>query len=69
VSISLISGMLNLVPLIGPIISGALLFLLGILNSWQTAFLLLIFSIIIQFIENNLLTPFVSKQIIGIPNF
>ena len=69
VSISVLSGLLNLVPLIGPIIASVLLFTLGLLNSWPTALLILFFSIVIQFIENNILTPFISKQIIGIPNF
>lgn len=69
VSVSVLAGLLNLVPLIGPIVASALLFLLGLLNSWPTALLILFFSVVIQFIENNLLTPFISKKIIGIPNF
>lgn len=69
VSVSVLCGLLNLVPLIGPIVASIILFSLGLLNSWTVALTILLLSIIIQFIENNILTPFVSRQIIGIPNF
>ena len=69
VSVSILCGILNLVPLIGPILASLILFSLGLLNSWTIACLILIISIIIQFTENNFLTPFISNKIIGIPNF
>ncbi|MFA5086938.1 MAG: AI-2E family transporter [Candidatus Paceibacterota bacterium] len=69
VSVSVLAGLLNLVPLIGPIVASILLVSLGLLNSWTIAVVVLILSIVIQLIENYLLTPLVAKQIIGIPNF
>jgi predicted PurR-regulated permease PerM len=42
---------------------------LGLLNSFPIAFLAVILFVVVQLIESNILTPMVTKQIIGIPNF
>jgi predicted PurR-regulated permease PerM len=69
VSLGVLSGLLNLVPVIGPISAAIILFSLGLLNSWVIAVTIVILSILIQLIESQILTPLVTKQIIGIPNF
>lgn len=69
VSLGVLSGLLNLVPVIGPISASLILFSSGLLNSWAIAVTIVILSIIIQLIESQILTPLVTKKIIGIPNF
>lgn len=69
VSISLLAALLNIVPLIGPVLVGIILISFALLNSLYTAFLALIFSILIQQIEHNIFLPFFTKKIVGIPNF
>ncbi|MCK9578389.1 AI-2E family transporter [bacterium] len=69
VSISLLAGLLNIVPVAGPIFAGILFFGVGILESWQTAVLAVIMFTIVQQIENNFLTPLITKKLIGLPNF
>lgn len=69
VSVSVLAGLLNLVPLIGPTIAAIILFSLGLLNSFTTGVLIVVIAILIQLIENYILTPLITKKIIGIPNF
>lgn len=66
-SLSLISGICNIIPIIGPIISCVLIMFFAVFDSWVKALIVLIFCIIIQQIESNLLVPILTKKIIGIP--
>ncbi|MFA5080174.1 MAG: AI-2E family transporter [Candidatus Paceibacterota bacterium] len=69
VSLSLLAGLLNIVPVAGPIFSGVLFAGVGALDSWTTAILAVIMLTVAQQIENNLLTPLITKKLIGLPNF
>lgn len=69
VSLSLLAGLLNIVPVAGPIISGFLFAGVGLLDSWQTAIIAVIMLTVVQQIENNILTPLITKKLIGLPNF
>ncbi len=67
VSFGLLAGILNIIPIIGPIITGAIIIIFCALESWiKTLFILAIF-ILIQQIEGNILTPILTKKFIGLP--
>ncbi len=64
--LSLIAGVADLVPFIGPVVSGVVLFAVTVLNSlWQAVFVILA-VIIIQQLENHLLQPFLFKKFTGL---
>ncbi len=67
--LALISGTLNFVPYIGPLLTAILLILFMAVSSssWFTIIYVLITIIIIQEIENKLLTPLLMKKIINLP--
>jgi predicted PurR-regulated permease PerM len=69
VSLGFLAALLNLVPLIGPILTGLIIFSLGLLNSFAIGVLAVVLFTAVQLIESNILTPLITKQIIGIPNF
>lgn len=67
--LAFISGVMNFVPYIGPWVTGILLviFIAVSSNSWLTALYVLIAIIVIQAIENNILTPVLMKKMINLP--
>lgn len=66
--LSLISGSLNFVPFIGPLITGILAVLfVGISNSWSAAVYIFIALYVIQAIENNIITPILMKKFLALP--
>ena len=67
--LALISGILNFVPYIGPWITSILLivFIAVSSGSWLTVLYVLIAVIIIQEIENKLLTPLLMKKMVDVP--
>jgi len=67
VSFGLLSGFLNMVPIIGPVVVGAVVTILVAATSWTKAIFFLIAFIIIQQIEGNILTPVLTKKFIGLP--
>ncbi|MCL0056700.1 AI-2E family transporter [Dehalococcoidia bacterium] len=65
-SLGLMAGILNFIPIIGPLISGAVIFIVVALeNLFQAIFILIIF-ILIQQVENNIITPVLAKKFIGL---
>ncbi|MFZ3054646.1 MAG: AI-2E family transporter [Minisyncoccales bacterium] len=66
-SLALMAGVLNIIPMIGPIISGAILCLFA-LDSLPKLALAVVSMIIIQQIESNVLTPIFTKKMVGLPN-
>jgi predicted PurR-regulated permease PerM len=64
-SLAILSGLLNMVPFIGPLISGLVLVLFA-LTSWSKAIAVIIISIIIQQIESNILMPIFTKKLTGL---
>jgi predicted PurR-regulated permease PerM len=65
-TLAVLAGILNFIPIVGPLITGILLFITVALESLPKAILILIVYILIQQVENNILTPFISKKIIGL---
>jgi len=65
-SLGLLAGILNFIPYLGPIITALLLFVIISLESIYKAIFVFIVFILIQQIENSILTPVLSKKIIGL---
>ena len=67
--LALISGILNFVPYIGPLITAVLLlvFVMVASGSWLVTLYVLLAVWAVQAIENNLLTPFLMKKMINLP--
>jgi len=66
ITLGVIAGFLNFVPVVGPIISGLLLFLLTYSESLVQAIFVIVIFILIQQIENNILTPLLTKKFIDL---
>lgn len=65
-SFGLIAGVLNFIPIVGPAITGILLFvIISLVNPLKAVFVLIVFALIQQ-IEGNILIPFLSKKLIGL---
>jgi predicted PurR-regulated permease PerM len=62
----IIIGLTNIIPYLGSYIGGALPLLFALLESPQKALLVLIFSVIIQTIESDVLTPYIQSKHIKI---
>ena len=63
----LLAGISNIIPIIGPIIAGAIIVIFTMLDSLSKAIFILIIFIIIQQIEGNILSPILTKRFIGMP--
>lgn len=67
VSFGFLAGVLNIIPIIGPIITTVLIVIVVALTSWMKAMFFLIAFIIIQQIEGNILNPVLTRKFIGLP--
>lgn len=67
VSFGLLSGVLNMIPIIGPVIVGGAVAILIAATSWTKALFFLIAFVIIQQIEGNILNPVLTRKFIGLP--
>jgi predicted PurR-regulated permease PerM len=65
--LALFAGVMDIVPVLGPIFSGLMIILLTALSSPAKAFLILIALILIQQIEGNVITPILTKKMVGLP--
>jgi len=66
-SLGLLATILNFIPIIGPLVTGLLLFILVALDSTLKAIFILLAFTLIQQIEGNILTPLLTKKFLGIP--
>lgn len=67
--LSLVAGVLNFVPYIGPLITAILLLVFVTVSSgsWLITLYVLLAIWAVQAVENNLLTPFLMKKMIDLP--
>jgi len=66
--LSLISGLLNFVPFVGPLITSLSVFLfVGVSQSWLVAFYVVIALTIVQEMENKIVTPLLMKKFLDLP--
>ncbi len=65
-SLGLISGVLNFIPIVGPLIAGGLVAIIVALDSTLKALFVVLAFVLIQQIEGNIITPFLTKKFIGL---
>jgi len=65
-SLGLLAGVLNFIPIVGPIITSVLIFFIIALDSFTKAVFALVAFTLIQQIENNILTPILSQRFVGL---
>lgn len=66
VSLAILSGALEFIPIIGPLLAGAVAFTIVALEDLSRAILVLLFFTIIQQVEGNILTPLLVKKLFGL---
>lgn len=67
VSFGLLAGILDVIPIIGPVIAGMIIVAsLAFEGLWIKALFILIIFVLIQQIEGNILTPILTKKFIGL---
>lgn len=60
------AGIIDIIPVIGPIFAGVLIFLVVSLNSLASGLFALVAFILIQMIENNIILPFLTKRFVDL---
>jgi predicted PurR-regulated permease PerM len=65
-SLSLFAGMTNLVPILGPILAGFVIFIFALLESWWQAVFSLVAFILIQQIEGTIFLPILTQRFVGL---
>lgn len=66
-TLALFSGVFNFVPYVGPVITGLILFLIVFPVSVVKGILAVVALVIIQEIENNIISPILMKKLVGLP--
>ncbi len=66
-SLALLAGILDFIPILGPIFAGFVIFIFVALDSWLKAIFVLIAFVLIQQIEGNILSPILTKKFVGLP--
>jgi len=64
--IGIVAGLLEILPIIGPIIAGILAFMVALSQSWAVALYSVIVFITVQQLEANILVPLVMKKAVGV---
>ncbi len=64
--IAILSGILEILPLVGPLLAGAIAFLMLFPQSWALAFYSIIVFLVVHQIENHILVPLVMKKAVGV---
>lgn len=66
-TLGFLAGIFNFIPILGPVIIGAIAFLVVVLDSWLKALFVLAAFVLIQQIENNILSPILTKKFVNLP--
>jgi len=66
-TLAVVSGILEIVPIVGPVISGIVAAILAYSVSPVLALIVIGYFIIVQQLENNLLVPKIMQRAIGLP--
>lgn len=66
VSLALTAGIFNFIPMIGPLFTGILIFIIVGLESPLMALIVVAAFVLIQQVENNILTPALTKRFVGV---
>jgi len=62
-----LGGILDIIPFIGPIVAGVILFAVAALDNFLKGIFILVTFFLIHQIEGYILTPFLTKKFIGLP--
>ena len=65
-SLSLLATISNFIPVVGPLVTVALLGIVIAFDSFTKALLVILAFTLIQQIENNVLTPILTKRFVGL---
>lgn len=65
--LGLTAGILNFVPIIGPILAGIPIVLVAMAQDWWIVFYALGVYVFIQFLEGNILTPLIQRRAVNLP--
>jgi len=65
--LALFAGVLNFVPYVGPLLTGAVLFLIVFPANPLVGIFVVLTFIVIQQIENSVLSPILMKKLVGLP--
>jgi predicted PurR-regulated permease PerM len=68
-TLALISGVMEFIPYIGPLLSLIPALIIGAGISWQVALAITILYLIIQQVENNILVPYVMSRSLDLSPF
>ncbi|TSC75219.1 MAG: hypothetical protein G01um101430_542 [Parcubacteria group bacterium Gr01-1014_30] len=66
ISLGLFAGVTNIIPYLGPLFAGVVIAALVLIDDWLKALFVLIVFILIQQVEGNILSPILTKKIIGL---
>lgn len=66
ISLGLFAGITNIIPYVGPLFAGVAITALVLIDDWLKALFVLIVFLLIQQIEGNILSPILTKKIIGL---
>lgn len=66
-SLGLFAGITNIIPYLGPILAGLVITLLVLLDDWLKALFVLLVFALIQQVEGNIISPILTKKIVGLP--
>jgi predicted PurR-regulated permease PerM len=66
-SLALLAGVLEFIPIVGPLVAGVVAFVLVAADSLLKAIFVLIFFVLVQQVEGNILTPVLTRKFIGLP--
>ncbi|MBI2648007.1 MAG: AI-2E family transporter [Candidatus Wildermuthbacteria bacterium] len=64
-SLGILSGISNIIPIVGPLLVGSVIGGIVALESATKALLVLVALVLIQQIENNIVTPMITKKLVG----
>jgi len=65
--LGLTAGILNFVPIIGPILAGIPIVLVAMAQDWWIVFYAIGVYVFIQFLEGNILTPLIQRRAVNLP--
>lgn len=68
-TLALISGIMEFIPYVGPIISFVLAVIIGLGISWKAALILGVLYLIVQQVEGNFLVPYVMSKSLDLSPF
>lgn len=60
-------GLLTFIPFLGPILAGIPVVAIGFAEGWQTGVAVLIFYVVLQNVEGNVMTPLIQQRAIRLP--